>query len=53
MINNCCIGKTVVIFFNFESKVKSEFLNRSINLVGKNKSLNNLFKKFADIGLPV
>lgn len=40
-------------FFNFESRVKSKFLNRSINLVGKNKSLNNLFKKFADIGLSV
>ena len=40
-------------FFNFESKLKSNFLNQTINLVGKNKSLNNLFKKFADIGLQV
>ena len=39
--------------FNLESKIKSNLLNNTINLIGKNKSLNNLFKKFADNGIPV
>ena len=38
-------------FFNFESKFKSNFLNKTINLVGKNRSLNTLFKKIADVGI--
>ena len=38
-------------FFNFESKFKSNFLNKTINLVGKNRSLNTFFKKIADVGI--
>ena len=39
--------------FNFESKIKSNILNKSINIIGKNKSINNFFKKFADQGLTI
>ena len=38
-------------FFNFQNKFKSNILNNYINFIGKNKLLNNLFKKFADRGL--
>ena len=37
--------------FNFESKINSNFLSKSINLVGKNKLLNTYLKKFADAGI--
>ena len=37
--------------FNFESKVNSNFLSKSINLIGKNKLLNYYLKKFADSGI--
>ena len=36
--------------FKFESKINSNFLSKSINLVGKNKIINSLFKKIADFG---
>ena len=38
-------------FFNFESKINSELISKSINIIGKNKSLNYFFKKVADKGL--
>tara|TARA_Y100000591_G_scaffold332675_1_gene370987 strand:+ start:1351 stop:2427 length:1077 start_codon:yes stop_codon:yes gene_type:complete len=37
--------------FNFESKIKSNVLIKSINLIGKNKSLNSLLKKLANTGI--
>mgnify|MGYP006141935131 CR=1 FL=1 len=37
--------------FNFESKINSDILSKSINVIGKNKILNSFFKKFADTGL--
>ena len=37
--------------FNLESKTKNKLLSKSINFVGKNKTLNSFFKKFADDGL--
>ncbi len=40
-------------FFNFESKVNSNLLNKSVNIIGKNKIINNFFKKLADNGLRI
>ena len=40
-------------FFNLEGKVKNNFLSSTIKLIGKNKSFNKYFKKFADIGLRI
>ena len=40
-------------FFNLEGKVKNTFLSSTIKLIGKNKSFNKYFKKFADIGLSI
>jgi len=37
--------------FNFESKINSNLLSKSINLIGKNKLLNSYLKKFADAGI--
>ena len=37
--------------FNFNTKIKNQNLNKMINLLGKNKVLNNIFIKFADRGL--
>ena len=37
--------------FNFESKFEFNLLGKSINIIGKNKIINSLFKKFADNGL--
>ncbi len=39
--------------FNFESKVKSRFLNKLINFIGNKKLTNDIFKKFADHGLNI
>ena len=39
--------------FNFEGKISSNLLSKSINIIGKNKKINSLFKKFADQGLSV
>ena len=39
--------------FNLESKFKSSLLSKSINIIGKNKIVNFLFKKFADGGLRI
>ena len=40
-------------FFNFESKINNNTLSKSIKLLGKNKIVNNFFKKFADSGVPI
>ena len=37
--------------FNFESKTNSQMIGKSIELIGKNRTINSLFKKFADNGL--
>lgn len=39
--------------FYFESRINSNLLNKSINMIGKNKIINSLFKKFADNGLRI
>ena len=38
-------------FFNFEKNTKDRNLNKILKLLGKNKSLNNIFIKIADKGL--
>ncbi len=40
-------------FFNLESRFNSNLLNSSVNIIGKNKIINNIFKKFADNGLRI
>ena len=37
-------------FFNLERKIKNDLLGKSIKFFGKNKLLNNSFKKFANQG---
>ncbi len=39
--------------FNFESKVNSKLISKSINMVSKNVSINSFFKNFADKGLRI
>ena len=39
--------------FNFESKINSNLLSKSISIIGKNKIVNSFFKKFADSGLRI
>jgi 2-octaprenyl-6-methoxyphenol hydroxylase len=39
--------------FNFESRIKSNFISNSVNVFGKNKTINSFFKKFADNGFRV
>lgn len=39
--------------FNFESKINTKIISKSINIIGKNKSINYFFKKFADLGLRI
>ena len=39
--------------FNFESKVNSKLITKSINIVNKNKFINSFFKNFADKGLRI
>ena len=38
-------------FFNLESKIKNPLLNKSIQIVGKNKIINKFFIKFANNGI--
>ena len=38
-------------FFNFENEINKNFLSRSVKFLGKNKTLNNFFTKFADKGI--
>ena len=40
-------------FFKLESKIKNKLMSRSIQILGKNKSINKLFTKFADTGLVI
>ena len=40
-------------FFNFENKLNTNSLSKSIKFFGKNKIINNLFTKFADNGLVI
>ena len=37
-------------FFNFESKINSSLLSKSVQFLGKNSSLNKFFKRIADKG---
>ena len=37
--------------FHLESKINSKLLSKSISFIGKNKTVNSFFKKFADDGL--
>ena len=39
--------------FNFESKINTKLISKIINIIGKNKSINSFFKKFADSGVRI
>lgn len=39
--------------FNFESKINTLLISKSINVIGKNKFINSFFKKFANRGLRI
>ena len=38
-------------FFNLERRIKSNFLSKSVQSVGKNVTINKIFTKLADEGL--
>ncbi len=38
-------------FFNFERKTKNTFLSKTIQYLGKNQNINNIFTKVADKGI--
>ena len=38
-------------FFNVERKTKNTFLGKTIQYLGKNPNINNIFKKVADKGV--
>ena len=38
-------------FFNFENKLNTNSLSKSLKFLGKNKIINDFFTKFADNGL--
>ena len=38
-------------FFNIERKTKNDILSKSVQYIGKNSSLNNIFVKIADKGI--
>ena len=40
-------------FFNLESKTKTKLMSKSVQFLGKNKSLNKLFTKLADTGISI
>ena len=40
-------------FFNFETKISSSILSKSVKFLGKNKVINSLFTKFADNGINI
>ena len=59
---NYCIKKNYLFstsvdliyeLFNFESRINSNLLSKSIKIIGKNKIVNSFFKKFADIGIRI
>ncbi len=37
--------------FNLENRINSNILNKSINFIGNNKTINTILKKFADVGI--
>ena len=37
--------------FNFQNRIKSNFIDKTIKLIGKNRLINRYFKKIADEGL--
>jgi len=39
--------------FNSENKVKNNFIDTTVKFIGKNKTINKYFKKFADTGLQI
>jgi len=38
-------------FFNIERKIKSNFLSKSVKLIGNQPSINKMFTKIADKGI--
>ena len=38
-------------YFNSENKIKNNLIDTSIKYIGKNKYMNDYFKKIADVGL--
>ena len=40
-------------FFNFERKLKNNFLSKSIKLFGRSNQINKMFKKIADYGVEI
>ena len=40
-------------YFNSENKIKNDFIDTSIKYIGKNKYINNYFKKIADKGFQI
>ena len=40
-------------FFNSENKIKNNLIDSSIKYIGKNKYINDYFKKIADVGLQI
>ena len=51
--NNFIFSKGIDViheFFNFERKFNNTFISKSVQLVGKNRSINNFLKKYADEG---
>ena len=39
--------------FNLDSKINNQLISKSLSIIGKNKSLNSFFKKFADSGFRI
>ena len=39
--------------FNFESKINTKLISKTINVIGKNKIINSFFKNFADSGIRI
>ncbi len=39
--------------FNLENRINSNLINKSINLIGNNKSINSILKNFADNGIRI
>ena len=40
-------------YFNFENRIKTNFLSSTVKLVGKNRKLNEYFRNFADKGIAI
>ena len=50
-LNSNYYDKKISKINNDNSKTNSNFLNKSIKIIGKNKIMNSFFKKFADSGI--